>query len=361
MSNELKSTALLAEHRKSGARFVPFAGFQMPVQYLGILEEHAAVRTSVGIFDVSHMGELDVRGPRAFECVQRLITNDLSRIEDGQAQYTVACNPAGGILDDLIVYRCSPDRIFVCMNAGNHQKIADWFKTHEIDGATVTDLSEHYAQIAIQGPNSEPLIQRLVGDDITALKPFHFVEREVCGGDALIARTGYTGEPGVELFLPAEAAVKAWRQLLDEGAQPCGLGARDTLRLEMGYCLYGNDIDESTSPLEAGLSWVVRLKKGDFIGREALVQQKRAGIPRQLVGLQVLERAIPRQHFPILHRGEPVGEITSGTMSPTLSLPIAMGYVPHQLAEPGSIVEIQVRKRQVKAEVVRPPFYRRGQ
>ena len=359
MTETLKTTPLFELHRQNGARFVPFAGWKMPVQFVGIADEHQTVRRTVGLFDTSHMGELEVRGADAVGFVQRLITNDLNRIGAGQAQYTVVCNESGGILDDLIVYRIADDRVFVCMNASNREKIVGHFRDHAAGRAVeILDRSDDFAQIAIQGPTSDALVESLFGPAVVALTSFHFAELRFEGATLIVARTGYTGERGVEVFAPPSIAPTIWQRCLDSGAAPCGLGCRDSLRLEMGYCLYGNDIDETTHPLEAGLSWVVRLKAGDFVGRDALVAAKKAGVTRRLVGLQLKERAIARSHYKIVANGAPVGEITSGSLALTLDIPIAMGYVPVEMSAPGTEVGIEIRKKTVAADVVTTPFYR---
>lgn len=359
MTETLKTTPLFELQRQAGARFVPFAGWKMPVQFAGIPDEHHVVRRGVGIFDTSHMGELEVRGPGAVELVQYAITNDLGRIGPGQAQYTVVCREDGGILDDLIVYRIADDRVFICMNASNRAKIVDHFvELGRSRGVEVVDRSDDFAQIAIQGPASDSIVAALFGDAVVALGSFHFVELAYQGETVIVARTGYTGERGVEVFAPPALAPAIWQRCVEAGAAPCGLGCRDTLRLEMGYCLYGNDIDETTNPLEAGLSWVVRLKAGDFLGRDALLQVKKAGVARRLVGLRLNERAIARSHYKIVSNGSSVGEITSGSLSLSLDIPIAMGYVPVELSAPGSEVGIEIRKKTVAAEVVTTPFYR---
>jgi aminomethyltransferase len=356
-------TPLHDAHVAAGARMVEFAGFDMPVRYTGTLDEHGAVRQRVGIFDVSHMGEVTFEGPRALEALNRLVTNDLSACEDGQAQYNCICLPDGGIIDDTVIYRRSAEDLLVCVNASNRDKDFSWLSEHGAgEGVRVTDRGDEYAQIALQGPRADAVLSTMTNLRLDQLGQFRFADTQVLDRSALVARTGYTGERGFELFLPASDAMRLWEALLHagevHGLRPCGLGARDTLRLEMKYCLYGNDIDEGTTPLQAGLGWAVKLKKGEFIGREALLAEKEAGIPRRLVGFEVTGRGIARHGYPILKAGEVVGEVTSGTQSPSLARAIGMGYVPTPLRKSGTELEIDVRGRAVPARVVKTPFYR---
>jgi len=356
-------TPLYDTHVKAGARIVEFAGWDMPVQYAGILEEHEAVRTRAGLFDVSHMGEVVFRGPRAAEALSRLFTNDLRKLVDGQAQYGCLCRPSGGIVDDVIVYRRGAEDWLVCVNAGNRQKDFDWLLAGEGPGVAVKNESDDWAQIAVQGPKAPGLVRRLSKPDLGAVQGFHFVNAEVAGVPCIAARTGYTGEDGFELFCLPDKAAKLWSALLDEGkaegAIPCGLGARDSLRLESAYRLYGSDMDDETTPLEAGLGWVVKLDKGDFVGRDALLAQKAGGVRKALVGFTLTERGIPRHAYPVLHDGKPVGVVTSGTQSPTLKIPVGLAYVPAGLAAEGSTFAVEIRGRAVAAKVVKTPFYRR--
>jgi aminomethyltransferase len=330
------------------------------VQYAGILEEHAAVRERAGLFDVSHMGEVVFRGPKALEALQRLFTNDLSKCDDGQAQYGCLCREDGGIVDDVVVYRRSAEDLLVCVNASNRKKDFEWLHGHAF-GADVQDESDRWAQLALQGPRAAEILQKLTSTRLGAIGTYRFTEGEVAGVRCTIARTGYTGEDGFELFCPPEAAPKLWDALLEagapEGLAPAGLGARDSLRLEMAYRLYGNDMDETRTPLEAGLAWVVKLDKGDFVGREALRRQKEAGLSRKLVGFTLTEPGIPRHGYRVLHAGAAVGEVTSGTKSPTLQLPIGLAYVPAALAAEGSTFAVEIRGRPVAARVVKTPFH----
>ncbi|HSM91714.1 MAG TPA: glycine cleavage system aminomethyltransferase GcvT [Anaeromyxobacteraceae bacterium] len=356
-------TPLYDTHVEAGARIVDFAGWEMPVQYAGILEEHEAVRTRAGLFDVSHMGEVVLRGPRAADALGRLFTNDLRRLVDGQAQYGCLCRPTGGIVDDVIVYRRAAEDWLVCVNAGNRQKDFEWLRAGEGPGVTVANESDDWAQLALQGPKAAAIVQRLTRTDLSKVQTFHFVPAEVAGVPCIAARTGYTGEDGFELFCPADRAAGLWGALLDagkgEGAIPCGLGARDSLRLESAYRLYGSDMDDETTPLEAGLAWVVKLDKGDFVGREALLAQKARGLGRRLVGFTLTDRGIPRHGYPVLRDGVTAGVVTSGTLSPTLKIPVGLAYVPAELAAEGATFAVGIRGRAVAARVVKTPFYSR--
>lgn len=361
----LKRTPLHAEHEALGARMVPFAGYAMPVQYeAGIVKEHHAVRERAGLFDVSHMGEFEVRGPEALALIQRLLTNDASTLGVGQAQYTVLCRPDGGALDDCIVYR-REDRYMVVVNAGNLAKDRSWFEAHA-SGFDVRfeDRSDETALLALQGPSAQAILAGLTATDLDGIEFYRFADGAVAGRDAIISRTGYTGEAGFELYLSAGDAVDVWRALLeagtDHGLIPAGLGARDSLRLEVGYILYGNDLDEDRTPLEAGLGWTVKLGKGDFIGRDALARQKEEGVAEKLVGFVLRERGFPRQGYEIRHEGERVGAVTSGVLSHSTGDGIGMGYLPTALSEPGTAVEIVIRDRAIPATVRRPPFYTEG-
>jgi aminomethyltransferase len=355
----MKRTALYECHKEREARFVDFGGWEMPVQYIGIQQEHHAVRQHAGLFDVSHMGEVIVTGDDAVGAVNTLITNDLEQISDGQACYTAMCNPEGGIVDDLVVYRMNRERVLICVNASNRHKDFQWIVDHLPAGAIAVDESDAYAQIALQGPQAEHLLAQLTSVDLKEIGRYWFNEGEVAGCHGIISRTGYTGEDGFELYMPAEQGPVVWRALLnlENPPQPCGLGARDTLRLEYKYALYGNDIDETTTPLEACLGWLTKLNKPHFIGREALVQQKESGIPRALVAFKMLGRAIPRQGYEILDEsGEVVGRVTSGTKSPSFGVGVGLGYVSRALRKTGTRIKIQVRKRVEDAEIVKLPL-----
>lgn len=357
-----RRTPLNEAHRALGARMVDFAGWDMPVQYSSVIAEHEAVRNSVGLFDVSHMGEVEFSGPGALETVNGLISNDLARIADGQAVYAGLLNEQGGFVDDVVAYRFSPERILICVNASNRDKDFAWMKEHA-RGVAPVDRGDEYAQIAVQGPKAPGLVQRLTKTDTSKIGTYRFAEGEVAGVRAIISRTGYTGEDGFELYCAPGDAVALWNALLDAGQQdgvkPCGLGARDSLRTELKYALYGNDIDDSHTALEAGLGWIVKLDKAGFIGKDALVAQKAAGVKRKLVGFELTGAGIPRHGYPILKEGSRVGEVTSGTMGPTVKKPIGIGYVPTELAAEGSTFDVEIRGRAVPAVVVKTPFLKK--
>ncbi|MCY4647420.1 MAG: glycine cleavage system aminomethyltransferase GcvT [Gammaproteobacteria bacterium] len=365
MSAGLARTPLHEEHLRAGGRMVPFAGYEMPVQYSrGIRAEHNAVRERAGLFDVSHMGEFEVSGAGALELVQWLTTNDAGRMEVGQAQYSALCDENGCVLDDLLVYRFD-DRYLLVVNAANRDKDWAWVSRHasRFDCA-IDDVSDRTALLALQGPSAAGILAGLTGEDLEAVGYYRFTTGDVAGVPAIVARTGYTGEDGFELYLHAGDAAGVWRALLEAGAadglEPAGLGARDSLRLEMGYALYGNDLDEEHSALESGLGWVLKPGKGDFSGRDALVRQKAEGIPRRLVGLRLVERGFPRPGYEIVAQGEVAGILTSGTVSPSLGEGIAMGYLPTPLTAPGTQVAVRIRRMDIPAVVARPPFYRHG-
>jgi aminomethyltransferase len=364
-ASELQRTPLHGEHLRLNGKMVPFAGYEMPVQYpSGITAEHNAVRTAAGLFDVSHMGEFEVRGERRFDFVQHVTTNDVSKLEVGQAQYSTMVNERGTVIDDLLVYRF-PEHLMLVVNGSNRPKDWAWVSRHAAAfGVEVADRSDDIALLALQGPNAQRILARLTDADLDAIRYYHFAEGQVDGVPAVISRTGYTGEDGFELYVAAADAAALWRRLLEVGAEdglvPCGLGSRDSLRLEMGMALYGNDLDEDHTPLEAGLGWVTKLGKGEFVGREALAAQKEAGVQRKLVGFRLKERGFPRPHYAVSHEGRVVGEVTSGTLSPTLGEGIGMAYVSAELAQPGTELGIVIRDRAVPAEVVKPPFHTHG-
>jgi aminomethyltransferase len=365
MNAPLKRTPLFEEHVSLGAKIVPFAGWEMPVQYpSGITAEHRAVREAAGLFDVSHMGEFVLRGPQALDLVQRVTVNDASRVEVGQAQYSAMCYPHGGVVDDLIVYRFA-DHWMLVVNASNLDKDLAWIRGHAGDlDVEVEDRSDAMALIALQGPAAREILRPLASINVDDVRYYHFMEGKVNGVPAVIAGTGYTGEDGFELCVAPEDAPGVWRALLAQGRSagliPAGLGSRDSLRLEVGYALYGNDLDDEHTPLESGLGWITKLDKGDFIGRDALLRQKEAGVPRRLVGMRITGKGFPRHGYPILSGGAPVGVVTSGTVSPSLGFGVAMGYVSPELAKPDTAVQIDVRGKPVDAVVQRPPFYTKG-
>ena len=356
-------TPLYDAHLAASARMVEFAGFDMPVQYQGVLEEHAAVRNAVGMFDVSHMGEITLEGPRALETAQRLVTNDLSKCSDGQAQYSALCNEKGGVIDDIIVYRFSPERLFICVNASGRGKDFDWMREHAGEGVAVSQRSDDWAQIAVQGPQAPKLVDSLCEPRVLDLAYYHFREATVAGvRGCIVARTGYTGEDGFEVFVPPTGARRLWDALLEKGVVPCGLGARDSLRLEVAYRLYGNDMDEEHTPLEAGLGWIVKLDKpGGFVGAEALRKQKAEGLKRKLVGFKLTGKGIARHGYPVRASGsaDHVGEVTSGTMSPILKEPIGLAYLPASLSGEGTAFDVEIRGKPVAAVVVRTPFVKK--
>lgn len=365
MSQTLKRTPLFEEHQKAGAKIVPFAGYEMPVQYrAGILAEHRAVRESAGLFDVSHMGEFDVRGGDALGFIQHVTTNDASKLEVGQAQYSVICNEQGTALDDCIVYRFE-DHYMIVVNASNVDKDRAWISQFAARfGTTLTDRSDEFALLALQGPKASQILARLTDSDLDAIKYYHFANGTVADRPAIISRTGYTGEDGFELYINANDAEFIWRTLLEAGAPeglgPIGLGARDSLRLEMGYILYGNDLTEDNTPLEAGLGWVTKLDKGDFVGKSKLAEQKQAGVRKKLVAFKLRERGFPRHGYEVRVNNEPAGEVTSGTVSPMLEEGIGMAYIATEFSKPGTAIEIMVRDKALPAEIVRTPFYTGG-
>jgi aminomethyltransferase len=355
-----RPTPLNAAHRKLGGRMVDFAGWDMPVQYSGVIAEHEAVRNAAGLFDVSHMGEIEFKGPGALEAANALITNDLARATDGQALYAGLLNEHGGFVDDVVAYRFSPEHIFICVNASNRDKDFAWMSA-KAKGVMPVNRSDDYAQLAVQGPKAFGIVQRLADKKLDVIATYRFTEGQVAQISCIISRTGYTGEDGFELYCAPGQAEKLWFALLEEGKGdglvPTGLGARDSLRTEMKYALYGNDIDDVHTPLEAGLGWIVKLDKSEFVGLDALKAQKAAGIPRKLVGFEMVESGIPRPHYAILKAGEKVGEVTSGTMGPTVKKAIGIGYVPAALAAEGTEIQIDIRGRPVAARVVKTPFH----
>ena len=340
---------------------VEFAGWEMPVQYSGVITEHMAVRSRAGLFDVSHMGEIAVRGVGADAMCQRLTANDLARMQVSQAQYNLLLNDRGGVIDDVIFYKRQSDDFLICVNASNSEKDFHWLRQHATGAIQVENVSTDYAQLALQGPLAETILQPLTAMALANIKSFYFAESEVAGTRCLIARTGYTGEAGFELYCSSQNAEKLWRDLLDAGTPaglvPAGLGARDTLRLEKAYPLYGHELDDSTTPLEAGLQWVVKFSKGSFIGYEVLLRQKQAGVERKLVGLELIEPGIARSEYRLLKDGRCIGKVTSGTRSPTLGRSIALGYVEAEEARTENILEVEIRNRPVRAKIVPLPFY----
>jgi len=359
----MKNTALTHIHESLGAKMVPFAGYNMPVSYEGVNMEHETVRNGVGVFDVSHMGEFLITGPNALDLIQHVTSNDASKLVDGQAQYSCLPNEDGGIVDDLIVYRLNQEKWLLVVNASNIEKDWNWINKHNHVGAELRNLSEDYSLLAIQGPKAVEAMQSLTSEDLSAIKFYTFKVADFAGIDhVIISATGYTGSGGFEIYCKNSEVEQVWNKVMEAGAsfgiKPIGLAARDTLRLEMGYCLYGNDIDDTTSPLEAGLGWITKFTK-DFVNSENLKAQKEAGPKRKLIAFELNERGIPRHDYEIVDdKGNVVGKVTSGTMAPSLGKGIGLGYVPTEMSALGSEIYIQIRKNAVPATVVKLPFYK---
>ncbi len=359
----MKETALTKVHEALGAKMAPFAGYSMPIQYEGLKHEHEVVRTGVGVFDVSHMGEFFVRGPEAESLIQKISSNDVSNLYVGKAQYSCMPNEKGGIVDDLIIYKTKEDEFLLVVNASNIEKDWDWITSHNDMEAELENASDKWSLLAIQGPKAAEAMQSLTKTNLQDIKFYTFEVGDFAGcPNVIISATGYTGSGGFEIYISNESAEKVWAEVMkagkEYGIEPIGLGARDTLRLEMGYCLYGNDIDDTTSPLEAGLGWITKFSK-DFINSEALKKQKEEGIKEKLVAFELVDKGIPRKDYPIFDSNENViGRVTSGTMSPSLNKAIGLGYVPVEYKEEGSSIYIGVRKKMLKANVVKLPFYK---
>lgn len=357
----MKKTALSSTHEELGAKMVEFAGYYMPLQYEGLGIEHETVRNSVGVFDVSHMGEFLISGPHSLELIQKVSSNDATKLTIGKAQYSCLPNDQGGIVDDLIIYKIKEDQYLLVVNASNIEKDWKWITSHNTMGAEMKDLSSEYSLLAIQGPKAVEAMQSLTDVDLAGIKFYHFEVAPFAGIEhVIISATGYTGSGGFEIYCKNEEVKQVWDKVLEAGAdfgiKPIGLAARDTLRLEKGYCLYGNDINDTTSPLEAGLGWVTKFTK-DFINSENLKAQKEAGVEKKLVGFEMIERGIPRHDYPIVDtEGNEIGVVTSGTMSPSMNKGIGMGYVPTELSSPDSEILVQIRNKQIKAKVVKMPF-----
>ncbi|MAN58618.1 MAG: glycine cleavage system protein T [Flavobacteriaceae bacterium] len=359
----MKNTALSHIHEQLGAKMVPFAGYNMPVSYEGVNEEHKTVRKAVGVFDVSHMGEFLITGPNALELIQKVCSNDASKLADGQAQYSCLPNENGGIVDDLIVYRLEAEKWLLVVNASNIEKDWNWITQQNAMGADMKNLSDDYSLLAIQGPKAVEAMQSLTSVDLSEIKFYTFEVADFAGIEhVIISATGYTGSGGFEIYCKNNEAEQVWNKVMEAGAdfgiKPIGLAARDTLRLEMGYCLYGNDIDETTSPIEAGLGWITKFTK-NFINSENLKKEKEAGPKRKLVGFELNERGIPRQGYDIVdNNGTAIGHVTSGTMAPSLEKGIGLGYVTTENSQPGTTINIQIRKKAIPATVVKLPFYK---
>jgi aminomethyltransferase len=359
----MKNTALSHIHEQLGAKMVPFAGYNMPVSYEGVNAEHETVRKNLGVFDVSHMGEFLITGPNALDLLQKVCSNDISKIVDGQAQYNCMPNETGGIVDDLIVYKFEDGKYLLVVNASNIDKDWEWISKHNTMGAEMRNISDDYSLLAIQGPKAVEAMQSLTSEDLSAIKFYHFKVAAFAGiAHVIISATGYTGSGGFEIYCKNSEVEQVWNKVMeagkDFGIRPIGLAARDTLRLEMGFCLYGNDINDTTSPLEAGLGWITKFTK-DFINSENLKKQKEEGVKRKLIGFELKERGIPRHDYEIVDKdGKNIGIVTSGTMAPSLNKGIGLGYVTTENSAPGSEIFIQIRNKPVGATVVKTPFYK---
>jgi aminomethyltransferase len=357
----LKKTPLNGVEHELGGKMVDFGGWELPVQFSGILEEHAAVREHVGLFDVSHMGELTVKGPDALTLLQRATCNDVSKLVNGRAQYTGLLYPTAGFVDDILIYQNAPDDFFIVVNASNSDKdyewIADAAKGMDVE---VRNVSADYAQLALQGPEAERLLQPMTDVALPSIKYYHFGTGSVDGVPAIVSRTGYTGEDGFEIYVAPSEGPRIMRKLIDAGTKPCGLGARDTLRLEAKMALYGNDIDETTTPLEADLGWIVKVDKGDFFGRDVLQREKSEGPRRKLVGFEMVDRGIGRHGYPVVDGSEEIGVVTSGTHSPTLKKALGLAYLPLDKTAPGTEFMVLIRGKETRARVVPTPFYKRA-
>jgi aminomethyltransferase len=357
----MKTVPLHHLHTRLGAKMVPFAGFEMPVRYSSDLDEHHNVRNNVGVFDVSHMGEFSIKGPKALALIQKVTSNDAATLYNGKVQYSYFPNTEGGVVDDLLVYRIAEDDYMLVVNASNIDKDWNWVQSHNSEGAEMTNLSDDICLFAVQGPNATATLQKLTSSNLSSMDYYTFQIGEMAGiKNVIISATGYTGAGGFEIYVNKENAEEMWNAIFEAGKEfdikPVGLGARDTLRLEKGFCLYGNDIDDSTSPLEAGLGWVTKFSK-NFINSEALASQKEAGLNRKLVGFEMIDRGIPRSHYELCDAaGNKLGEVTSGTQSPTLQKGIGMGYVPASYSKPDTEIFVKVRDRLLKAKTVKLPF-----
>lgn len=360
----MKNTALLQKHLDANAKMVPFAGYNMPVQYEGVNIEHETVRNAVGVFDVSHMGEFFLRGPKALDLIQRVCTNDASVLFDGKAQYSCMPNGKGGIVDDLIIYRIHQEEYLLVVNASNIEKDWNWIASHNTEGVEMENASDRYSLLAIQGPKAAEAMQSLTRVNLSEMPYYTFVKGDFAGcSDIYISATGYTGSGGFEIYVPNDAAPHVWDAVFAAGAsfgiKPIGLAARDTLRLEMGFCLYGNDIDDTTSPLEAGLGWITKFTK-DFVDAATLKAQKEQGIARKLIAFEMVERGIPRHDYRILDaNGAEIGKVTSGTMSPSMKIGIGLGYVTKEHSALDSPIYVEIREKGVEAKVVKLPFYKK--
>lgn len=358
---EMKNTALTQKHISLGAKMVPFAGYNMPVSYSGLNEEHLTVRNAVGVFDVSHMGEFKIKGEKALDLLQKVTSNDVSKLTDGKVQYSCLPNDKGGIVDDLLVYRVSQNEYYLVVNASNIEKDWNWIKKHNTFGVEMIDVSDKTSLLAVQGPKAIDTLQKLTSVDLSKMEYYTFTVGTMAGIDHIvISNTGYTGAGGFELYVPNDKVEQMWDKIFEAGKEfgikPIGLGARDTLRLEMGFCLYGNDIDDTTSPIEAGLGWITKFTK-DFVNRPYIESHKTNGVQKKLVGFEMIDRGIPRHDYPIVDAsGNVIGKVTSGTQSPSLNKAIGLGYVRTDLATPGTEIFISIRDKAIKAKVTKIPF-----
>ncbi|HEX8410061.1 MAG TPA: glycine cleavage system aminomethyltransferase GcvT [Thermoanaerobaculia bacterium] len=357
----LKKTPLNEVEKELGGKMVDFGGWELPVQFSGILDEHEAVRTRVGVFDVSHMGELTVKGPQALELLQRATCNDVAKLADGRIHYNGLLYPNGGFVDDILIYQTNPRDFFVVVNASNTDKDFEWLQqASEGLDVEVRNVSGDYAQLAIQGPEAERLLQTMTDVALADVKYYRFATGTVDGAPSIVSRTGYTGEDGFEVYVAPEHAPRIMRKFVEAGAKPCGLGARDTLRLEAKMALYGNDIDHSTTPIEADLGWIVKLEKGDFAGRDVIAREKEEGPRRKLVGFEMIDRGIARHGYPVVDGSEEIGIVTSGTHSPTLKKAIGLAYLPLDKSAQGSEFTVLIRGKEARARVIPTPFYKRA-
>lgn len=359
----LRKTALNQTHRKMGAHMVPFGGWDMPLEYSGIVAEHMAVRTRVGIFDVSHMGEIEIEGKEALALLQKVTCNDASRLQVNQAQYSGLMNAQGGLVDDLLIHKLSDEHYFLCVNAARREADFEWICRNNGMRATVRNTSDEYTQLAVQGPRSRAVLQPLTPVDLGSIRYYWLSRGKFSGAESLIARTGYTGEDGFEIYFPTAESERIWNEVLEsgkkEGILPCGLGARNTLRLEAGMMLYGHDINQETTPLEANLAWICKLDKGPFLGREVLARQSQQGVSKRLAGFQMTDRGIARDDAPVWLADRQIGKVTSGSYVPFLKRAIGLAYVPPELAKPGERIWVEIRGNKAAAEVVPTPFYKR--
>ena len=352
----MKHTPLYEAHIKLGAKIVPFAGWEMPVYYSGIVAEHKSVRGSSGIFDIGHMGAIKISGANALSFLQRILTNDISKLDAGSSHYSLLLNESGGVIDDVFVYRLI-DHYMIVLNASNADKDIEWMKKNNDKGAVIEDLKDNMTLLALQGPKSQEILQKICDNDLKVLGHHQIFSSRISHISSLVSRTGYTGEDGFELFFDRSKALLIWEKLIKLGAIPCGLGARDTLRLEAGMPLYGHEYNEGIMPLETGFMFAVKLDKGDFVGRDSLLLHKEEGISKKLIGIKLKETGIPRQGYKIFKDGKVIGYITSGTLSPTLNIPIGMGFVRIEFSEIGTTLDVEIRGKYIKAEVVKLPFY----